>query len=159
MLVDTFVHDYSCYHSDVWLLNDIIDLCQEGQVFYCQAKESVADYNLKRIFSRMAAIHSRMLTELIPLFSQEKQVPIIFNRAVIDIKPTYVTVYHAVTHQHTSQTIIVILKTERQALMRLKLAVKQANSQRVAHQLAEGTAWLQITCDQLTALKAQSQYQ
>lgn len=157
MLVDTFANDYSCYRSDVWLLNDIIDLCQEGQVFYCQAKESVVDYNLKRIFSQMAAIHTRMLTELVPLFCQEKQVPIIFSQSSNDIKPTYVTGYYAVTHQRTAQAIPVILATELQALTHFKLAVKQANSQQVARQLAEGTAWLQITCDQLTALKAQYQ--
>ncbi|ABE56981.1 hypothetical protein Sden_3708 [Shewanella denitrificans OS217] len=159
MLTDTPFHDYSCHHSDMWLLNDIIDLCQEGQVFYFQAKESVADYNLKRIFSRMAVIRRRMLADLIPLFNLEKQVPIIFDRAVNDINPTYVAAYDSVTHLHTEQAIMVILKMERLVLMRLKLAVKQANSQRVALQLADGTAWLQITCDQLTALKAQSQYQ
>lgn len=157
MLVSTFCHDYSYCHSDVWLLNDIIDLCQEGQVFYCKASESVADYNLKRIFFRMAAIRSRMLAELIPLFCKEKQVPILFNRAINDIHPSYVKVYHAVTHQQTAQAIHVILEIELQALIHLKRAVKQANSQRVAQQLAEGTAWLQITCDQLTALKAQYQ--
>jgi hypothetical protein len=154
MGVDTVVHDYSSYRSDAWLLNDMIDLYQEGQLFYCQATKTADDYNLKRVFSQMAVIRRRMLVELIPLFRQEKYEPLLCHRLILEHKPIYVKALHEVTQQQKVQAIRVLLDTELRTLKCLKMAVKQANSQQVAYKLAEGTAWLQMTCDQLIELEA-----
>ncbi|MCT8988348.1 glutamyl-tRNA reductase [Shewanella phaeophyticola] len=142
--------------SDLWLLNEAIDLCQAGQQFYAQATKGVIDYNIKRIFSHMAEVRKGMLSRLTALFKQvEPRYPQVIDsidHLTPPLSPYYAEAEKAIAQNRMTKAIKVLITAEQYVLSRLKLAAKRANSQRVTRQLAEGIAWLQISCDSMKNL-------
>lgn len=135
--------------ADISLIDEIIKLNQEGLTFYNQAMTYVEDYNLKRIFSTKANIHQRMLTrfeQLRPLSSE----PLHGLSHTIPVTYTQAT---KLLHQcHISQAMAALVVIEQQVLTQMKQAVRQAHQPQLANQLAEGAAWLQISCDGMNSL-------
>ena len=146
------VHD----GSDLWLLNEAIDLCQAGQLFYSQATKGAIDYNIKRIFGHMAEVRKGMLSRLTALFKQvEPRYPRVVDsigHLTPPLSPYYAEAEKAMAQNRMTKAIKVLIAAEQYVLSRLKLAAKRANSQRVTRQLAEGIAWLQISCDSMKNL-------
>ena len=142
--------------SDLWLINEAIDLCQAGQQFYTQATEGADDYNLKRIFRHMAEIRKTMLSRLTALFKQvEPRYPQTIES--IDtlrpsLTPYYAEAEKAIAHNRMTTAVKVLIAAEQYVLSRLKLAAKRASSQQVTRQLAESIASLQISCDSMKNL-------
>ncbi|MBB1440880.1 glutamyl-tRNA reductase, partial [Shewanella sp. SG41-4] len=142
--------------SDVWLLHEAIDLCQEGQQFYAQATLGADDYNIKRTFIHMAKIRKCMLEHLTPLFSlvRSSQARPIDSRTYHQqsSRRHYAKAEQVIQDKPLPQVIAVLVETEQQVLVDLKQAARKAKNQRVASQLAEGIAWLQMSCDNMNKL-------
>ena len=142
--------------ADLWLLNEAIDLCQAGQQFYSQATKGADDYNIKRIFNHMAEIRKGMLSRLTALFKQvEPRYPQTIE-SVDALRPSlgsyYAKAEKAMEQKHVDKAIKILIDIEKYVLNRLKLVAKCASSQQVTRQLAEGIAWLQISCDSMKNL-------
>ena len=142
--------------SDVWLLHEAIDLCQEGQQFYVQATLGTDDYNIKRIFIHMADIRKCMLDRLTPLFSvvRSSQARPIDSQTYHQQSSHrhYAKAEQVIQHKPLPQVIAVLVETEQQVLVHLKQTARKTKNQRVASQLAEGIAWLQMSCDTMKNL-------
>ncbi|AZG71417.1 glutamyl-tRNA reductase [Shewanella livingstonensis] len=142
--------------SDVWLLHEAIDLCQEGEQFYAQATLEADDYNIKRVFIHMSDIRKCMLSRLTPLLNVVKpsQVRPIESKTFYQQSSYkyYAKAELLIHEQPLQQVIAVLVETEQQVLTQLKHAAKKTNNQRVAGQLAEGIAWLQMSCDTMKSL-------
>lgn|GEM_PF-910423 len=142
--------------SDVWLLHEAIDLCQEGEQFYAQAILGADDYNIKRVFIHMADIRKCMLTRLTPLFTLMRS----SQARPMDSKTFhqqssykhYAKAEHLIQDKPLPQVIAVLVETEQQVLTQLKYAAKKTKNKRVAGQLAEGIAWLQMSFDTMKRL-------
>ncbi|MGZ9899940.1 hypothetical protein [Shewanella gaetbuli] len=143
--------------SDVWLLHEAINVCEVGKRFYQQCITKVEDYHVKRAFIHMEEVRTTMLKRLAFLFKQYRpQAQAIAGR---DNKPVlqqhYQQAASEITQNHMTTALSVLVKTEQQALFRLKQAAKSTNNKQLAAQLAEGIAWLQIGCDYLKRLNMQ----
>ncbi|MEH6734619.1 MAG: hypothetical protein V7690_08240 [Shewanella sp.] len=142
--------------SDVWLLHEAIDLCREGQQFYAQATLGTDDYNIKRIFIRMADIRKCMLDRLTPLFSvvRTSQARPIDSQTYHQQSSHrhYAKAEQVIQHKPLPQAIALLVETEQQVLAHLKQTARKTKNQRVASQLAEGIAWLQMSCDTMKNL-------
>lgn len=135
--------------ADISLIDEIIKLNQEGLTFYNQAMTYVEDYNLKRIFSTKANIHQRMLTrfeQLRPLSSEP------LHGLSHTIPATYTQATKLLQQCHMAQAMAALVAIEQQVLIQMKQAVRQAHQPQLANQLAEGAAWLQISCDGMSSL-------
>ncbi|WP_350432034.1 hypothetical protein ABIS04_18745 [Shewanella sp. H8] len=142
--------------TDLWLLNEAIDLCQAGQQFYAQATKGIDDYNIKRIFGHMAEVRKGILRRLTALFKQvEPRYPQTIESIETlrpSLRPYYAEAEKAIEQKRVAKAIKVLITAEQYVLSRLKLAAKRASSQQVIRQLAEGIAWLQISCDSMKNL-------
>lgn len=142
--------------TDLWLLNEAIDLCQAGQQFYTQAAKLTDDYNIKRIFSHMADIRKGMLSRLTVIFRQTQprypQVIEGVDTLTPSLIPYYAEAEKAIEQKCLARAVKLLILAEQYVLTRLKLVAKRASSQLVTRQLAEGIAWLQISCDSMKSL-------
>ncbi|MCL1112332.1 hypothetical protein L2703_01705 [Shewanella basaltis] len=154
-------HEVTHDGSDLWLLNEAIDLCQAGQQFYSQATKGADDYNIKRIFSHMAEVRKTILSRLAALFKQvEPRYPQTIERIETlrpSLSPYYAEAEKAIGQKRVAKAIKVLITAEQYVLSRLKLAAKRASSQLVTRQLAEGIASLQISCDSMKNLSLNKQ--
>jgi hypothetical protein len=142
--------------SDVWLLHEAINLCQEGEQFYAQATLGADDYNIKRIFIHMADIRKSMLRRLTPLLTMVRSSLV----RPMDSKTFhqqssykyYAKAEQLIQEKPLAEVIAVLVETEQQVLVHLKQAARKTKNQHVASQLAEGIAWLQMSCDTMKNL-------
>lgn len=139
------------HQADIQLTNEMIKLCQEGEAFYTQAISLVDDYNLKRIFVTQASLHQRLLMGFIPQ-RQYGISPIPYDTQSLTPQLTYAQTENLLRRHHIPQAIARLIEVEQRVLARLKLAVRQAHHPRLTSQLAEGAAWLQISCDEMASL-------
>ncbi|UJF22299.1 hypothetical protein [Shewanella sp. OMA3-2] len=150
------INHLSSKQIDLGVISDAINLCQAGQLFYTQTVADADDYNIKRIFMDMAETRRSMLQHLVPLFQQAKQDGIASN----DVQPIslfsftdgYAQAGKMIQQDKLWTAIGLLLDIEQQALHQLKWAARQATNKKVAQQLAEGCAWLQMGCDSMNSL-------
>lgn len=133
--------------ADIKLSEGIITLCQRGDEFYTHAISLVDDYNLQRILRVQSSVYKRLLIRL----SLPQDYPSTGNITNQQVNP-YAQVETLLEQHVISVAIAALIEIEQQVLTQLKRAVKQAHHPHLTCQLAEGTAWLQISCDAMQSL-------
>ncbi|MCL1088469.1 hypothetical protein L2744_02350 [Shewanella profunda] len=133
--------------ADIKLSDGIIKLCQRGDEFYTHAISLVDDYKLQRILRGQSTAYKRML---IRLTSQQGSTSA--DNTSNKLLNPYMEVEALLEQQAISLAISALIKLEQQVLAQVKHAVKQARHPHLTCQLAEGAAWLQISCDAMQSL-------
>lgn len=144
--------------QDLGILNELMDLCQQGLSFYQQASHYTDDYNLKRTFTRMADVRQRILTRLPPIVAPKQEHASADNTISVQntsavAAPHFQQATTALEQDKLPLAIKLVVDTELHTLRLFKQSVRQANDHNIANQLAESAAWLQICTDEMQALK------
>jgi uncharacterized protein (TIGR02284 family) len=142
--------------TDTLLINDLINVCQDGQQFYKQAAKDVENRDIKALFHEMAAIRADIADDL----SNKANIIGIDKTERTSVSSKLQRIYSEMQDRLTDyphfDCIIVLEASEDRALQAFCEEIHQVSSPILASEIAKHLATIQITHDRLKQLKNDS---